>query len=141
MEKDCVALSTMHGAKGLEYKAVFIIDANEGVTPHKKAVMEDDLEEERRMFYVAMTRAKDFLYIYFAKERYHKPAEMSRFVGEFLLDRDCFTKGTMVMHKVYGRGKIVDVTQTAVTILFEKTKEIKTLNIAFCIANNMLRLL
>ena len=138
--RDCLALSTMHSAKGLEYTAVFLIDANEGVTPHKKAVMEDDLEEERRMFYVAMTRAKDYLYLYFAKERYHKPAEMSRFVGEYLLDRDCFVEGVKVCHKVYGVGTIVKVTQTSVSILFNTSKEIKTLNIAFCIANNMLSL-
>ncbi len=139
-QKDCVALSTMHSAKGLEYKVVFIIDANEGVSPHKKAVMEDDLEEERRMFYVAMTRAKDLLYIYFAKERYHKPAGMSRFVGEFLLDRECFVEGIKVVHKVYGVGTIVKVTPTAVTILFDKSKELKTLNISFCISNNLLSL-
>lgn len=139
-DRDCLALSTMHSAKGLEYKVVFMIDANEEVTPHKKAVMEDDLEEERRMFYVAMTRAKDLLYIYFSKERYHKPSVMSRFVGEFLLDRDCFAEGTKVCHKVYGVGTIVKVTQTSVSILFTQSKEIKTLNIAFCIENHMISL-
>ena len=101
---DGVILSTMHSAKGLEYDRVFIIDANEGVTPHKKAVMEADVEEERRMFYVAMTRAKKKLYIYFTKERYHKPASMSRFVGELLADRSLFVKGARVVHKTYGQG-------------------------------------
>lgn len=137
--RDAVVLSTMHSSKGLEYAAVFIIDANEGVVPHKKAVMEDDVEEERRMFYVAMTRAKERLYIYFAKERYHKPAVMSRFVGELLLDRDKFTVGQRVRYKVYGEGRITKLSQTAVTILFEEG--IKTLNISFCISNNLLTLL
>ncbi len=140
-ERDGVVLSTMHSAKGLEYDAVFIIDANEGVVPHKKAVMEEDVEEERRMFYVAMTRARKYLHIYFAKERYHKPAVMSRFVGELLLDRDKFTVGQRVRHKVYGEGRIVQITQTSATILFEADKTMKTLSISFCISNNLLTLL
>lgn len=81
-EEDAVILLTMHGAKGLEYDCVFIPDANEGVAPHGKAVLEEDLEEERRMFYVAMTRAKDHLHISFTKERLHREADMSRFVEE-----------------------------------------------------------
>lgn len=81
---DGVCLSTMHSAKGLEYRAVFVIDANEGITPHHKSVLEADLEEERRLFYVAMTRAKDELHICAVKERYHKELELSRFVEELL---------------------------------------------------------
>ncbi len=138
---DGLVLSTMHSAKGLEYSTVFIIDANEGVMPHKKAVMEADVEEERRMFYVAMTRARNKLHIYFAKERYHKPADMSRFVGELLVDRSLFRTGARVRHRIYGEGTITKVTQTAVTILFTESKEIKTLNISFCISNGLLRLL
>ena len=135
---DGIVLSTMHSAKGLEYDVVFIIDANEGVTPHKKAVMEADVEEERRMFYVAMTRAKRFLHIYLAKERYHKPSDMSRFVGELLVDRELFAKGARVRHRVYGEGTIISVSRTAVQILFSQTKEIKTLNLSFCISNHLL---
>ena len=79
-----IRLLTMHGAKGLEYDVVYIPDANEGLMPHKKAATESDKEEERRMFYVAMTRAKNDLRVYFTRERYGKPSEMSPFVGEFL---------------------------------------------------------
>jgi DNA helicase-2/ATP-dependent DNA helicase PcrA len=61
---------------------VFIIDANEGITPHKKAVLPEDIEEERRLFYVAMTRAKDNLYIFSARERYNKVTQRSRFIDE-----------------------------------------------------------
>lgn len=82
--EDSVSVMTMHSAKGLEYPVVYIPDANEGVTPHNKAVLKADLEEERRMFYVAMTRAKDRLHVYFTKERYHKKQEVSRFVREYL---------------------------------------------------------
>lgn len=77
-----VTLSTMHSAKGLEYAVVFIVDANEGASPHHKAKLPEDIEEERRLFYVAMTRAKERLHICAVRERYHRKQEISRFVGE-----------------------------------------------------------
>lgn len=79
---DSITVATMHSSKGLEYRVVFIVDANEGITPHKKAVLEADIEEERRLFYVAMTRAREYLYIFSAKERYNKTAQCSRFIDE-----------------------------------------------------------
>lgn len=79
-----VVLSTMHASKGLEYDTVFIMDANEGITPHEKAVMEEDLEEERRLFYVAMTRAKNNLLICCTKEKFHKAQQPSMFIREFI---------------------------------------------------------
>ena len=87
-QEDAVAFVTMHGSKGLEYDIVFIVDVNEGIIPHQKAVLEEDIEEERRMFYVAMTRAKKELYIYFAKERFCKEFTMSRFLAELLDNTD-----------------------------------------------------
>ena len=89
--QDGVNFVTMHGSKGLEYDIVFIPDVNEGVVPHQKAVLEEDLEEERRMFYVAMTRAKKELFIFFAKERLGKPVSMSRFVAEIMATDDLET--------------------------------------------------
>ena len=83
-ETDCVSLMTMHSSKGLEFPVVYILDANERVTPHHKAVLDADLEEERRMFYVAMTRAKDRLHVCCTKERYGKLQERSRFIDEYL---------------------------------------------------------
>lgn len=77
-----VTLSTMHSAKGLEYRIVFVIDANEGIVPHHKASLPADIEEERRLFYVAMTRAKERLHLFAVKERYHRKQEISRFVRE-----------------------------------------------------------
>ncbi len=82
VEEDAVVLSTLHASKGLEYEAVFLADVNESVIPHKKAVLDEDIEEERRMFYVGMTRAKKRLHIYYVKERYHKRMEVSRFLVE-----------------------------------------------------------
>lgn len=83
-QKDGVQISTMHSAKGLEYEAVFLPDVNESIVPHTKAVLDADLEEERRLFYVAMTRAKNYLHIYSLKERYNKPLLPSRYLEEIL---------------------------------------------------------
>lgn len=77
-----VALATLHSAKGLEYENVYIIDVNEGVMPYKKAVLEQEIEEERRMFYVGMTRAKKKLHLFSVKQLNHKDAEISRFIKE-----------------------------------------------------------
>ena len=77
-----VSLLTMHGAKGLEFDTVFIIRGNEGVIPHKKAKMEEEIEEERRLFYVAMTRARERLFVSYVREKNGKDASPSRFVGE-----------------------------------------------------------
>ena len=84
-KREGVALMTMHSAKGLEFKIVYILDANEGVTPHHKAFLDADMEEERRMFYVAMTRAKSRLVISYVKEKNGKDISPSRFIEELLL--------------------------------------------------------
>ena len=66
--KDGITLSTMHRAKGLEWDYVFIINCVDGTIPHSNAMTPEEIEEERRLFYVAMTRAKDFLYLSAYKE-------------------------------------------------------------------------
>ncbi len=79
---DSVMVSTLHASKGMEYDAVFILDINEGVIPYQKAVLDADLEEERRMFYVGMTRARKRLYLYNVRERHEKKMVPSRFLEE-----------------------------------------------------------
>ena len=81
-QKDAVTLATFHSAKGLEFDVVHIIDVNEGITPYKKAVLLPDMEEERRMFYVGITRAKKELHLYVPKKIRNHDAEMSRFLIE-----------------------------------------------------------
>ena len=84
---DAVNMLTMHSSKGLEYKAVIIVNCNEGTSPHYKSLGNTkQLEEERRLFYVAMTRAKDYLFMTFPDSvlvqgqlQYAKP---SRFLKE-----------------------------------------------------------
>jgi len=82
-EKEGVNLMTMHAAKGLEFDTVFVIEANEGSCPYKKATADEEIEEERRLFYVAMTRAKRKLVISYVKGKDLLP---SRFVSELLLN-------------------------------------------------------
>ncbi|MGN0307106.1 MAG: ATP-dependent helicase [Lachnospiraceae bacterium] len=79
-EKEGIHLLTMHACKGLEYPHVFLPDCNEGKLPHKKAVTEEELEEERRMFYVAMTRAKDSLELLYIEDRSGRKSQPSRFL-------------------------------------------------------------
>lgn len=81
-QPDGVTLATLHSAKGLEYDIVYLVDVNEGIMPYKKAVLEQDIEEERRMFYVGMTRARHRLSISSVQEYNGKKSEISRFVAE-----------------------------------------------------------
>ncbi len=83
-DPEAITFMTMHGSKGLEFDPVFIIGANETITPYKKAETKEEVEEERRMFYVAMTRARKKLIISYTKERNGKSMAQSRFVGELL---------------------------------------------------------
>lgn len=80
--RESVSLATLHSAKGLEYEEVYLIDVNEGVMPYKKAVLDPEIEEERRMFYVGMTRAKKNLHLFSVKQLNNKDAEISRFIKE-----------------------------------------------------------
>lgn len=83
-EQKGVQLLTMHGAKGLEFDVVYIIDAVEEITPYRRSKTDEEIEEERRMFYVAMTRAKEELYIYVPSLIAGKIKPKSRFVSEIL---------------------------------------------------------
>ena len=77
-----VNLYTFHGSKGLEFQNVYIMDCNEGVTPSHKAVDAETIEEERRMFYVAITRAKENLTLVVPKNYQGENLVKSRFIGE-----------------------------------------------------------
>ena len=77
-----VVISTLHAVKGLEYDRVYIMNVNEDSIPYKKAVLEDAVEEERRLFYVGMTRAKKELVLCSIKRQYDKERELSRFLKE-----------------------------------------------------------
>ena len=77
-----VTLSTMHSAKGLEFEVVFVPSIVEEVIPHKKSETLDQIEEERRLFYVAVTRAKSMLYLSEVSKRHDKKTKRSCFLKE-----------------------------------------------------------
>ena len=87
-DPDAITLATLHSAKGLEFQEVFLVDVNEGTIPHRKASMEADIEEERRLFYVGMTRAKNRLHLFYVRERYGKRVEPSVFLEPLLEETD-----------------------------------------------------
>ncbi len=81
-EREGVLISTLHGVKGLEYDQVYILNVNEGSMPYRKAVLEPAIEEERRLFYVGMTRARKKLTLCYVRQQYEKKREPSRFLKE-----------------------------------------------------------
>ncbi len=111
-DQDGVVLTTMHKAKGLEWDHVYVIDVNEGLVPHKNAGTEDQIQEERRLLYVAMTRARDALFLL-------SSGQPSSFVLDLLSDQrsleadrfraaleEAGEKGPLhVRHIRYGRGE------------------------------------
>lgn len=119
-EGNRIILTTMHSAKGLEYKVVFVPEVNEGVIPHKKAVKDAEIEEERRLFYVALTRAKKYLHVFTVKQLSHKEAAPSIFLPEIIFDEKRFIVGARVRHRKYGEGIITYLDKKKVTVLFEK---------------------
>jgi ATP-dependent DNA helicase Rep len=89
-ETDAVRLSTIHAAKGLEFGHVFLVGAEEDILPHRESVENGTLEEERRLMYVAITRAQRSLTISYCKRRKRagelQTCEPSRFIGEISQD-------------------------------------------------------
>ena len=156
-ETDSVTLMTVHSAKGLEFNTVFLIGMEDGIFPHQNSFLDPGgLEEERRLCYVGITRAKERLYISNAKRRTLYGREVvnpvSRFIKEmnpeFLeienekmqpeekinkkdlynhnLDVE-FKSGDVIMHLIYGRGVIVSVEGDYITVAFSKNYGIKKL--------------
>lgn len=156
-EEDEVTLMTIHSAKGLEFDVVFLIGMEEGIFPHQNSFLEEEgLEEERRLCYVGITRAKQRLYISNAKRRMLYGKETmnppSRFISEIedslldiqnekmfdqpKIDKDEFYdnntevefhKGDIVAHTIYGRGVVVDIVGDFVSVAFAKNYGIKKL--------------
>ncbi len=150
---NAVTLMTMHAAKGLEFKVVFLIGMEEGIMPHSMSLNEEgELEEERRLCYVGITRAKERLYITNAKKRMlfgnTNMNPPSRFIAEidgnliekeesktenkvfnktnfYEGDRIDYKHGEIVMHASFGKGVVVDNDERFVTVAFDKRFGIK----------------
>ena len=126
-----ITLSTMHSAKGLEWKVVHIIGANEGKVPSRQMKDADGIEEERRLFYVACTRAKEYLYISW-KEKDDSKSGASRFVFEYegrkeearavARKKDSsflrLRKGSKIRHNTYGNGDVIKTDKDMATVKF-----------------------
>lgn len=143
-----VKLLTMHKAKGLEFETIFICGTVEGLTPYIKddSALRTDPEEERRLFYVAMTRAKRELYIAVPKRRYGKAVRPSRFIEEFQKSIDYSSQvhaGQKVYHKIYYEGVVKEVIgkKGGTRIRVDFGGSIKELNLETCLNNEIIRLM
>lgn len=142
-----VKLLTMHKAKGLEFDTVFICGSVDGLTPYiKEDSGEDSLEEERRLYYVAMTRAKRELFITIPKRRYGKAVKPSRFVEEFQKGMDYSSQvkaGQKVYHKIYYDGVITEIIENkeGTRIRVDFGGSLKELNLKACLQNEIIKLL
>lgn len=122
VNKDAVILSTIHGVKGMEFKNVFIINCMEENIPHKNSI-EKNIEEERRLFYVGITRAINNLWLCMSKDIRGNVKEPSRFIKECGLKFNSsytgsFKVGDNVKHMSFGEGKITKLTDSLVEIAF-----------------------
>ena len=154
-----ISLMTVHSVKGLEFNHVFVVGMEEGIFPHMNSLMEtSELEEERRLCYVAITRAKDDLHLINARRRTLFGKEqinpVSRFIGEInkdLIETNVkeeelpkqekkidtevmfreedvdYQVGDYVYHETFGTGKVVEVTNTLVSVAFKHPHGIKKL--------------
>ena len=135
-----VTLMTLHAAKGLEFPAVFMVGMEEGVFPHSRSLFdEEEMEEERRLCYVGMTRAMQSLHLLHAQSRMLYGKTMSNSPARFLSEidsesmRNDFSQpavaasrpelktGDSVRHPVFGMGVVSDVNDAEVQIAFAGT--------------------
>lgn len=152
---DVITLMTVHSAKGLEFDYVFIIGLEEGIFPHNNSLFESEaLEEERRLCYVAITRARKNLYLINARKRtiygmdsYNAPSRFIEEINEELLDSDVikekiniqpfhkiaiddkveYNVGGRIIHDSFGEGVIVSVDKSIITVAFPHPYGIKKL--------------
>lgn len=138
--QDVLTLTTMHGAKGLEFKHVFILNVIEGNIPHSKSQSEVELEEERRLFYVAMTRAKKNLYMTVPSEKYSKSVAPSLFIEEILnkLALEHLKKGKNIVHNKFGPGKILNVIDGTILEVQFSSQHIRKIDSNYCINNGII---
>ncbi|WP_432408127.1 ATP-dependent helicase [Wukongibacter sp. M2B1] len=150
---DTITLSTLHSSKGLEFKRVFMIDLIEGQIPTKDSIKLDSmgdstaLEEERRLWYVGMTRAKESLELLTVEYKNKEDVQPSRFIKEIeeFLSNNKGEKGTniplkptsIVRHKKFGLGIVKAIKDRLITIDFDEKGE-KQLSVDTCIKKNLL---
>ena len=137
-------LSTIHSSKGLEYDRVLFIDAVEGILPGTLTPSTPEqagqLEEDRRLFYVAVTRARERLDLIDCQNRFGEPGPASPFLAQFLslessparrISSDGYPPGTALVHRIFGRGRVQSRTGALGVVDFGKAG-VKTLDLAAC---------
>ena len=146
-ETDGVIFTTMHSAKGLEFKNVYIIGANEGTIPHEKSYEIDDeekkndqIEEERRLMNVAITRAEENICISSPINKYGKRVSKSRFVEDIKAptkkEMDSLTIGDKIYHKKFKEGTIVEKNGDSIKIRFKDRD--RALNSKVCLTKRII---
>lgn len=146
-ETDGVIFTTMHSAKGLEFKNVYIIGANEGTIPYEKSYEIDDeekkndqIEEERRLMYVAITRAEENICISSPINKYGKRVSKSRFVEDIKAptkkEMDSLTIGDKIYHKKFKEGTIVEKNGDSIKIRFKDRD--RALNSKVCLTKRII---
>lgn len=118
-DENGIAIMTMHSSKGLEWNSVFLSGVSQGLVPSARAKAKEDIEEERRIFYVAMTRAKDYLYITGSGR---ESEFMTKIIADMKEEKDPTIKkklaGSKVFHKEHGEGKVVNYTKDKIRIRY-----------------------
>lgn len=117
--REGVILSTIHGVKGMEFKNVYVINCNEDNIPHINSM--ENIEEERRLFYVAVTRAIDNLYLFSTRSIRGKMKEKSRFIEECGIENEYigkYKKGDRIFHKAFKEGIIQEIKEKEIDIKF-----------------------
>ena len=127
-----VALMTFHASKGLEFQHVYICDCNETLVPHKKALLPETIEEERRLLYVAMTRARVSLTLMYTEKRFGKDLPPSGFLGEILLPVGSLLPGTRITHRQFGEGTVLSLENDRLRARFDRFLLPKTLSYSLC---------
>ena len=118
-DRDGVCITTMHKSKGREWKAVFVIGVNDGIIPGRECATLDDLEEERRLLYVAMTRARDHLCVYCSGQESQLMRQTMASLKEKKEPRiPKKLAGAPVLHHTYGKGAILGYSGKYVTVRF-----------------------
>lgn len=134
-----VLLSTIHSAKGLEYDNVVLVDVADGVFPSNSK--DTDIEEEKRLFYVAMTRARKKLCIFAFRE---EESEFTEYVRSYLSNgshvfSDNIRVGQKIKHRFFGTGVVTSIKGDTLTARFENSKELKTMSLAYIIRNKIIK--
>ena len=138
---DSVILSTMHGVKGMQFKDVHIVNIVDESIPHRNSM--DNLEEERRLFYVGITRAINNLYLYSPKNIRGKFKDKSIFLRDIDLKEENeikdygIKKGDKINHNYFGAGRVLNIEKDNISIKFLNGEERK-FSLRTLIENNII---